>query len=215
VDSPVITGQYMKVVPLNPGKTPSVEMDIASDSAAALEAPPEVWEQYKNLVTQATTLFGAEHYRDYHFVFSLSDHVAHFGLEHHESDDSRLGERALVDSDERMLGAGLLPHEYVHSWNGKYRRPADLATPDYQATMQTDLLWVYEGLTSYLGDMLTARSGLYTPEQYRDALVMIAADLDHRSGPGVAQPARHRRWRAIDAGGFERMDKLAATARLL
>ena len=115
-------------------------------------------------------------------MFSLSDHVAHFGLEHHESNDSRLGERALVDSDQRLLGAGLLPHEYVHSWNGKYRRPADLATPDYQAIMQTDLLWVYEGLTSYLGDMLTARSGLHTPEQYRDALVLIAADLDHRSG---------------------------------
>ena len=129
-----------------------------------------------------SVLFGAQHYRDYHFVFSLSDHVAHFGLEHHESNDSRLAERALVESDLRLLGAGLLPHEYVHSWNGKYRRPADLATPDYQATMQTDLLWVYEGLTSYLGDMLTARSGLHTPEQYRDALVLIAADLDHRSG---------------------------------
>ena len=182
VDSPVITGQFMKIVPLNAGQTPSVEMDIAADSAAALEAPQEVWEHYKNLATQAKALFGAQHYRDYHFVFSLSDHVAHFGLEHHESNDSRLGERALVDSDPRMLGAGLLPHEYVHSWNGKYRRPADLATPDYQATMQTDLLWVYEGLTSYLGDMLTARSGLLTPEQYRDSLVMIAADLDHRSG---------------------------------
>ncbi|HEX3322386.1 MAG TPA: M61 family peptidase [Terriglobales bacterium] len=182
VDSPVITGQYMKIVPLNSGQTPTVEMDIAADSAAALEPPQEVWEHYKNLATQAAALFGAQHYRDYHFVFSLSDHVAHFGLEHHESNDSRLGERALVDSDPRMLGAGLLPHEYVHSWNGKYRRPADLATPDYQATMQTDLLWVYEGLTSYLGDMLTARSGLLTPEQYRDSLVMIAADLDHRSG---------------------------------
>jgi predicted metalloprotease with PDZ domain len=182
VDSPVITGQYMKIVPLNSGQTPTVEMDIAADSAAALEPPQEVWEHYKNLATQAAALFGAQHYRDYHFVFSLSDHVAHFGLEHHESNDSRLSERALVDSDPRMLGAGLLPHEYVHSWNGKYRRPADLATPDYQATMQTDLLWVYEGLTSYLGDMLTARSGLLTPEQYRDSLVMIAADLDHRSG---------------------------------
>ena len=182
VDSPVIAGQYMKIVPLNSGQTPTVEMDIAADSAAALEPPQEVWEHYKNLATQAAALFGAQHYRDYHFVFSLSDHVAHFGLEHHESNDSRLGERALVDSDPRMLGAGLLPHEYVHSWNGKYRRPADLATPDYQATMQTDLLWVYEGLTSYLGDMLTARSGLLTPEQYRDSLVMIAADLDHRSG---------------------------------
>ena len=97
VDGPVITGQYLKVVPLNPGQTPPVEMDIAADSAAALDAPAEVWEHYKNLVTQAGALFGAQHYRDYHFLFSLSDHVAHFGLEHHESNDSRLGERALVD----------------------------------------------------------------------------------------------------------------------
>ena len=148
VDGPVITGQYLKVVPLNPGQTPPVEMDIAADSAAALEAPAEVWEHYKNLVTQTNALFGAQHYRDYHFLFSLSDHVAHFGLEHHESNDSRLGERALVDPTKRLLGSGLLSHEFVHSWNGKYRRPADLATPDYEKPMQTDLLWVYEGLTN-------------------------------------------------------------------
>jgi predicted metalloprotease with PDZ domain len=113
---------------------------------------------------------------------TLSDHVAHFGLEHHESNDSRVEERSLVEEDGRKLAAGLLPHEYVHSWNGKYRRPADLATPDFEQPMQTDLLWVYEGLTSYLGDMLAARSGERTPSLARDALAQIAADLDHRSG---------------------------------
>src|SRR5437879_11985139 len=92
-------------------------MDSAADSAGALEAPAEVWEQYKNLVAQAGRLFGAQHYRDYHFLYSLSDHVAHFGLEHHESDDSRVGERGLVDENDRKQEAGLLPHEYVHSWN--------------------------------------------------------------------------------------------------
>ena len=151
VDGPVITGEYLKVVPLNPGQTPPVEMDVAADSAAALDAPAEVWEHYKNLVKQTDALFGAQHYRDYHFLYSLSDHVAHFGLEHHESNDSRLGERALVDPTKRLLGAGLLSHEFVHSWNGKYRRPADLATPDYEKPMQTDLLWVYEGLTAISG----------------------------------------------------------------
>jgi predicted metalloprotease with PDZ domain len=164
VDAPVITGQYLKVVLLNPGQTPPVELDVAADSAAALEPPADVWEHYKNLVIQAGALFGAQHYRDYHFLYSLSDHVAHFGLEHHESNDSRLGERALVDSRKRLLGSGLLSHEYVHSWNGKYRRPADLATPDYEKPMQTDLLWVYEGLTEYLGEILTGRSGERTPE---------------------------------------------------
>jgi len=182
VDSPVITGEYLKIVPLNPGQNPPVEMDIAADSAGALEAPLEVWESYRNLVKQAGLLFGATHYRDYHFLFSLSDHVAHFGLEHHESNDSRTEERTLVDPELRIAHASLLPHEYVHSWNGKFRRPADLTTSDYQQVMQDDLLWVYEGLTEYLGEILPARSGLWTPEQFREELARVAAQLDHRPG---------------------------------
>ena len=182
VDSPVITGEYLKVVPLNPGQNPPVEMDIAADSSNALDAPPEVWENYRNLVKQAGLLFGATHYRDYHFLFSLSDHVAHFGLEHHESNDSRTEERTLVDPELRIEHAALLPHEYVHSWNGKFRRPADLTTSDYQQIMQDDLLWVYEGLTQYLGEILPARSGLWTPEQFREELARVAAQLDHRPG---------------------------------
>jgi predicted metalloprotease with PDZ domain len=180
IDSPVITGEFLKVVKL--ADDPLVEMDVAADSAAALEPPQEVWDHYKNLVEQTNKLFGAHHYRDYHFLFSLSDHVAHFGLEHHESDDSRVDERGLVDEGARKMEASLLPHEYVHSWNGKYRRPADLATPDYEQPMQDDLLWVYEGLTNYLGTVLTARSGLLTPEQARDDLSMTAAALDHTPG---------------------------------
>jgi predicted metalloprotease with PDZ domain len=180
VDSPVITGEFLKVVPL--AQDPVTEMDIAADSAAALEAPPETWDHYKSLVDQAQKLFGAHHYRDYHFLYTLSDHVAHFGLEHHESDDSRVDERALVDDTSRKLSASLLPHEYVHSWNGKFRRPADLATPDYQQPMQDDLLWVYEGLTNYLGFVLTARSGLLTADQDRDDLALTASALDHTPG---------------------------------
>ena len=180
VDSPVITGEFLKVVPL--AQDPPTEMDIAADSAAALDAPQEVWDHYKSLVEQANKLFGAHHYRDYHFLLSLSDHVAHFGLEHHESDDSRVEERGLVDESARKLEADLLPHEYVHSWNGKYRRPADLATPDYEQPMQDDLLWVYEGLTNYLGTVLTARSGLRTDAEARDALALTAAEMDHTPG---------------------------------
>ena len=181
VDGPVIAGEYLKVVPLSGGEQPA-ELDVAADSPAALDAPPEVWQHYKNLVTQAGILFGARHYRDYHFLLTLSDHVAHFGLEHHESNDSRTSERSLIEQEGRNLSAGLLPHEYVHSWNGKYRRPADLSTPDFEKPMQTDLLWVYEGLTSYLGDVLAARSGVRTPDLARDDLAQIAADIDHRSG---------------------------------
>jgi predicted metalloprotease with PDZ domain len=180
VDSPIITGEYLRVVPL--ADNPLTEMDIAADSAAALDAPAPVLEAHKSLVEQAQKLFGAHHYRDYHFLYTLSDHVAHFGLEHHESNDSRVDERSLVDETKRKLAAGLLSHEYVHSWNGKYRRPADLATPDYESPMQTDLLWVYEGLTSYLGDVLSARSGLRTPEELRDTVALLAARLDHTPG---------------------------------
>jgi predicted metalloprotease with PDZ domain len=186
VDSPVITGEFLKVVPL--ASDPLTEMDIAADSAAALEAPQETWDHYKSLVEQAQKLFGAHHYRDYHFLYTLSDHVAHFGLEHHESDDSRVSERSLVDDTARKLSAGLLPHEYVHSWNGKFRRPADLATPDYQQPMQDDLLWVYEGLTNYLGFVLTARSGLLSADQDRDDLALTASELDHLPG---------RQWRNL------------------
>ena len=180
VDSPIIAGEYLRVVPL--AENPPQEMDIAADSATALDAPPGVLDKYKNLTEQAFKLFGVRHFRDYHFIYSLSDHVAHFGLEHHESNDSRSKERALIDPFPRLVASGLLSHEYVHSWNGKYRRPADLATPDYEKPMQTDLLWVYEGLTSYLGDILSARSGIRTPEQFRDALALMAADLEATPG---------------------------------
>jgi predicted metalloprotease with PDZ domain len=180
VDSPVIAGEYLRVVPLS--ENPRQEMDIAADHAGDLDAPQEVLDHYKTMTDQALKLFGAQHFRDYHFVYSLSNHVAHFGLEHHESNDSRSSERSLVDADPRLLASGLLSHEYVHSWNGKYRRPADLATPDYEKPMQDDLLWVYEGLTSYLGDMLGARSGIRTPDQFRDNLASMAARLDHVPG---------------------------------
>ena len=180
IDSPVLTGEFLKVVPL--AEDPHVEMDVVADAAADLDAPSEVWDHYRNLVQQAYKLFGAHHYRDYHFLYTLSDHVAHFGLEHHESDDSRTDERSLVDDTERKLAAGLLPHEYVHSWNGKYRRPADLATPNYQDKMQDDLLWVYEGLTNYLGFVLTGRSGLLTEFENRQDLANTAADMAHTPG---------------------------------
>jgi len=180
VDSPVIAGQYLRVVPLS--ENPRQEMDIAADSPGDLAAPQNVLDHYKTLTDQALKLFGAQHFRDYHFLYSLSNHVAHFGLEHHESNDSRSTERSLVDADPRLLASGLLSHEYVHSWNGKYRRPADLTTPDYEKPMQDDLLWVYEGLTSYLGDTLSARSGIRTPDQFRDNLALMSARLDHVPG---------------------------------
>ncbi len=190
VDSPVITGEYFRAVDVTPpGEPIHHEIDLAADSDAALAMSDELRQHYVNLVAETGKLFGARHYRDYHFLLSLSDHVAHFGLEHHESNDSRVDERSLIDPQRRTLMAALLPHEFTHSWNGKFRRPADLSAPYYEAPMKTDLLWVYEGLTDYLGYLLAERSGLWTPEQYRENLAMIAAQY----GPG--RPGRT--WRPL------------------
>ena len=196
VDSPVIAGQYYRSIDLTPpGEPIHHQIDLAADSEAALKMSPAVQKEMTNLVAESRKLFGARHYRDYHFLLTLSDHVAHFGLEHHESNDSRLPERTLLSPDAGALIGGLLPHEFAHSWNGKFRRPADLATPDFETPMQDDLLWGYEGLTDYLGPLLAARSGLFTQEQYDEFLANAAAML----GPGVpAAPGARwwiRRWR--------------------
>jgi predicted metalloprotease with PDZ domain len=188
VDSPVLSGEYFNDVDVTPpGEPIHHELDLTGDSAASVNMSPDLKKEYTNLVAETGKLFGARHYRDYHFLLTLSNHVAHFGLEHHESDDSRVGEDGLTTGHVRM--ASLLPHEFVHSWNGKFRRPADLSPPYYEEPMKTDLLWVYEGLTDYLGPMLTARSGLWTPDEYRDRIAEIAAGL----GPG--RPGRT--WRDL------------------
>lgn len=190
VDSPVIAGEYYRAIDITPpGEKIHHEIDLAADDAADLNMSPEVEKGLKNLVAEAGALFGSRHYRDYHFLLALSDHVAHFGLEHHECNDSRLPERILLEPNAAVAVGGLLAHEYAHSWNGKFRRPADLSTPDYEVPMKTDLLWVYEGLTDYLGPLLAARSGLWTPEQYHEYLASIAADL----GPGTPG----RTWRDL------------------
>lgn len=181
IDSPVALGAHYRAIPLAAEPVPH-QIDLVADSEAALAIGPAAEAGFKKLVAEALALFGAHHYRDYHFLFTLSDHVESFGLEHHESSDNRLPERTLLDPDLFVDGAGLLPHEMVHSWNAKYRRPAGLATPDYQTPFVDDLLWVYEGLTSYLGTVLTARSGLLSAETSREALALIAAGLDHQPG---------------------------------
>jgi predicted metalloprotease with PDZ domain len=190
VDSPVIAGEYYRAVDITPpGEPVHHVIDLVADSPAALEMSPEIEKSFTNLVAEAGKLFGARHYREYHFLLSLSNHVGHFGLEHHDSNDSRAGERALLTPQGRRGLGGLLAHEFAHSWSGKFRRPADLSTPYYEAPMKTDLLWVYEGLTSYLGPLLAVRSGCWTPEQYRADLAETAAEL----GPG--RPGRT--WRPL------------------
>jgi M61 glycyl aminopeptidase len=138
---------------------------------------------YKGLVAETGALFGSRPYRHYDFLLTLSDHTAHFGLEHHESSDNRVPERSFLDPRKRRANlAGLLPHEMVHTWNAKYRRPAIMAVGKFDEPVRGDLLWVYEGLTTYLGGILTPRSGLIDPEQYRQGLAYSAADMDTHKG---------------------------------
>ncbi|WP_329740924.1 M61 family peptidase [Dyella sp. A6] len=185
VDSPVIAGRYFRQVDLTPkGSTVHRFLDMVADDAQALRITPAQIQDYRQLVVQAQALFHAHHYRDYHFLLTLSDHTSTGGLEHHQSSDDRArgGTRMFGDPAHFMLDASLLPHEYTHSWNGKFRRPARLWQPDFEQPEHTGMLWVYEGLTVYLGDMLTVRSGLWAPQDWRDAVAYRAAMLMHRPG---------------------------------
>jgi predicted metalloprotease with PDZ domain len=182
VDSPVLAGEYFREIPVSsPPERPHF-IDLAADSAAALQMTDETIGYYKRLVNETGALFGARHYNSYHFLVTLSDYVAHFGLEHHQSSDDRIPERTYIDENERKVHSDLLPHEFTHSWNGKYRRPAGLATPSYQEPMKGELLWVYEGLTQYWGEILAVRCGLITPELFREQAAVEAAYLDRRQG---------------------------------
>jgi Predicted protease with the C-terminal PDZ domain len=158
VDSPVLLGTILRKID-TPNKTGLRHtLNLLSESTEATQTPDDFAAQYGRLVDETSTLFGANHYRHYDWLFTLSDAVAHFGLEHHESSDDRVAENRLREDPSRKWVSTLLSHEFVHSWNGKYRRPAGLATGNYDKPMTGELLWVYEGLTTYLGDLLPVRS---------------------------------------------------------
>ena len=189
VDSPLLAGEYFRLIPLTDGAG-STRISIAADAPGDLAVSDAVVAGMRRVVAEATGLFGPGHYREYVWLISLSDALAtQNGLEHHESTDIRDTENLFTDP-ERLIEARTLPHEYVHSWNGKYRRPEGLATRNYQQPMVDDLLWIYEGMTRYLGDfVLRARSGLSTPEQTRAYVAWIAALMD------VDRPGRA--WRSL------------------
>ncbi len=188
IDSPAVVGKNFKRVPLEDFNGAAHEIDIFADTPEALEFKPETLAGWKNLVKQANTAFGAHHYGSYKFLLTLSDVGGSEGLEHHESSEDGVGLKGLSDPLELLDLSDLLGHEYTHSWNGKYRRPALLATPDFEQPQHGELLWVYEGLTQYLGHVFPTRSGLWTPEIYRDVLAYDAANLDRQTG---------RRWRPL------------------
>jgi predicted metalloprotease with PDZ domain len=182
IDSPVLSGRYFAEFPLAPEVTPKHYLDVAADGPEDLNLSQDTLNGFSNLVREAGAAYKSRHYESYHFLVTASDQVAHFGLEHHQSSDDRVPEKTFIDANLLLLSADLLPHEFTHSWNGKYRRPAGLATGNYEDPMIGSLLWVYEGLTNYMGNVLAARSNIETAAQYRDYLADDAATLDARPG---------------------------------
>ncbi len=190
VDSPIYAGRYFKRVDLNPGSKVPVHLNIVADAPKYLEITPEQLKVHRALVTQAVKLFNAQHYDHYDFLFSLSDVLAGNGTEHHRSSENGVAADYFTAWADNAPNRDLLAHEYTHSWNGKFRRPADLWTPNFNVPMGDSLLWVYEGQTQYWGFVLTARAGMWTPQQFRDALAVVAANYD-RNRPGFG-------WRTLE-----------------
>ncbi len=188
IDSPAVVGKYFKRVPLSNEGGAMHEIDMFADTPEALEYKPETLEGWKNLVKEANLAFGAHHYNNYKFLVTLSDVGGGEGLEHHESSEDGVGLKGLSDEFELLDLNDLLGHEYAHSWNGKYRRPARLTTADFEQPQHGELLWVYEGLTQYLGRVFPTRSKLWTPEIFRDVIAETAANMDNQTG---------RRWRPL------------------
>jgi predicted metalloprotease with PDZ domain len=190
VDRPLIGAEHLRSIELNTGKSPPALFHLASEARSALELSPKVIDLYSKMVREAAALFGACHYESFDFLVTCSDDLGYLGLEHLRSSLNGVRERDLID-DARRRGwvANLIPHEYLHSWCGKYRRPAAMCTPDFQTPERTALLWVYEGLTEYLGEILLVRAGFIDANEYREMLAATLSTLSHREG---------RRWRTVE-----------------
>jgi len=184
-----MAGEFFHEYALAPEVSPKHYIDLFGDEPEDVILRPAVLADMSNLVRETQAMYSSHHYNSYHFLLSLTQKGGGGGLEHHESSDNGQPENAYTTDDTTMVNSYLLAHEFTHSWNGKYRRPAGLATADYAEPMKGELLWVYEGLTDYLGNVLGARAGFTTPEHYREWLALNAATLDYKSG---------RAWRSTD-----------------
>ena len=189
LDSPVIAGKYFHEFPLAPEVSPKHYIDVVSDEAEDSNLRPELLAEISNLVREAGAAYASHHYNSYHFLLTLSNVAGGEGLEHGQSSDNGVGEKGFAEPAQTLGNSDLLSHEFTHSWNGKYRRPSTLYQPDFATPQQGMLLWVYEGMTQYMGNVLAARSGLKNQQQYRDMLAMSAASLDNESG---------RIWRSVE-----------------
>ncbi len=182
VDSPLIAGRYGKKIDLDPNGRSRVMLNVFADKEELLETKPAHIDAHRNLVKQADKLFGARHFDHYDFLLYLTDKIAGDGLEHHRSSENGTNPKYFTEWDKSSAGRDLLPHEYAHSWNGKFRRPADLWTPNFNVPMRDSLLWLYEGQTQYWGYVLSARSGMLSKQNVLDAFAGIAAAYDARVG---------------------------------
>ncbi len=188
VDSPMFAGLHYRQIDLDPGGRSPVRMNLVADSADGLKATDAQVALLRSLVDQADRLYGARHYDHYDFLVAATDTLGGIGLEHHRSSENSVDPAFFTDYDNKLGDRDLLPHEYTHSWNGKWRRPADQLVPNLNTPLQNSLLWVYEGQTQYWGKVLAARSGLHDRQQALDALALVAATYDNRVG---------REWRAL------------------
>jgi len=184
VDSPLFAGQHfvkVDLTPNNPGPG-NVSLNIVADRATLLPVKAEQLAVHREMVNQALKLYGSRHYERYNFLLALTDQMGGIGLEHLQSSENGTAPGYFSEWDKNADGRDLLPHEYTHSWNGKFRRPADLWTPNFNVPMRDSLLWVYEGQTQYWGVVLAARSGLITKQQALDSIAIQAATYDVRVG---------------------------------
>lgn len=182
VDSPLIAGKYLRRLDLDAGGRSRVTLNVAADAPELLETTPQIEKVHRELVRQADRLYGARHYDHYDFLLTLSDRLSGAGLEHHRSSDNGATSKYFATWDTSFISRDLLAHEYNHSWNGKFRRPADLWTPSFNVPMRDSLLWVYEGQTQYYGNVLAARAGFLDKQQALDSLALTAATYDVRAG---------------------------------
>jgi predicted metalloprotease with PDZ domain len=188
VDSPLFAGRHYRLVDLDRGAARPVRLNLFADRPDQLAATVEQIEPHRALVQQAYRLFGSQHFDHYDFLLALTDRMGGIGLEHHRSSENGVDGNYFTDWPRATSERDLLAHEFVHSWNGKFRRPADLWTPGFETPMLGSLLWVYEGLTQYYGFVLAARSGLWSQDDTRAALALTAATYQHRVG---------REWRSV------------------
>jgi predicted metalloprotease with PDZ domain len=181
-DSPIITGQYFHEFPLAPEISPKHYLDVVSDASEDSNLRVPVLAEIANLIREADKMYASHHYNQYHFLLTISDLAGFEGLEHGQSSDNGVGEKDFSDPSRQIAVSDLLSHEFTHSWNGKYRRPVGLYQPDFATPQQGALLWIYEGMTEYLGNVLAARSALKSQAEYREVLAISAANLDYTPG---------------------------------